>query len=390
MAVIAFYDADITKYGAGLFNLELMKAVTYHRNRRDIAVISDSLKTHAYSKLYFRKDYNDGDFPMELYNDPKIEYGGRAFSPSRYKPLPIDIERSLPDPEIYRRHEKRFQQYNYQKTAFHRYIQNTQHLRLSLDGETIWRDYRVPVDMTSDRRNLIFHDYNLNNIKHALMAIEDLVDVPWKNPVRIGVKYPISTYNFDELLSWLEVPWIIEDFKLEYKGLLKDEQVVELIAKMKEKQRGTAEVYQNISYGIKNEKEFFDKYAIQTYYQVIYAKNQQVRLYFTTNPNFFTSPYMENYFPLLRHFVKVERKLHSYARLNPNWAKREILNSTLYYYAQSYVKNKEIVQAENVKKMRGVFHYMKDKHYELFDKFYQTTHVKLIGGNFKDVTKRGN
>lgn len=388
MAVIGFYDADMANYGAGMFNLELMKAATYHRGRRDVAVATESYATAAFSKLYFRKDYNDGDFPPVLYNDPKIIYGGRAFSPKQYKPLPLDIELSLPDSEIYRRYEKHFLSYEYQKGAFFRYIKTTQHARLSLNGQDIWEDYKVPLDLESTRKNIILHDYNLNEIADARLAIKELLDVKWKNPIRLGIKFPISTPDFEELLKWVDIPWMVDDFKLEYQGVLEDSQVVELIAKMKEKQNKSAQVYQNVSYAAKDEDEFFEKYAIKTYYQIIYAKNQKIRLYLEAKPGFFSSLYMKHYFPLLRYYVDVERKLSDYIGINRTWALREMESSTLFYYAQSYVKNKEIIQETNVKKMRGVFNYMKFRHYELFDKFYQVAKVDLVGEEFQDVTKR--
>lgn len=49
-----------------------------------------------FSTLYVRKDYDDGIYPRELFDD-KIILGGRAIQPGPYKPLPLEIEQTIPD-----------------------------------------------------------------------------------------------------------------------------------------------------------------------------------------------------------------------------------------------------------------------------------------------------
>ena len=48
-------------------------------------------------------------------------------------------------------------------------------------------------------------------------------------PYRIGNKYPINVYNYDELQKWLSLPPMGNCFYLQYNGVLEDEQLVYMV-----------------------------------------------------------------------------------------------------------------------------------------------------------------
>ena len=89
---IGIMDADLATYILVPFNLEVMKLSAYYKKKREIVVLSPSFTPNKNTKFFYRKDYNDGDFPVGLTKAQNVEYGGLAFSNNIYKPLPIEIE----------------------------------------------------------------------------------------------------------------------------------------------------------------------------------------------------------------------------------------------------------------------------------------------------------
>ena len=98
------YDGDLQFYPqVPFFNLELMKLSTYYKRRREIVSLSLDFKPNMYSHFIIRQDY---PFNCTYPTYPNIEYGGRAFSSTKYKPLPLEIEVMRPDISLYNKVHK--------------------------------------------------------------------------------------------------------------------------------------------------------------------------------------------------------------------------------------------------------------------------------------------
>ena len=108
MGIIGLYDADAEKYIHTVFNLELMKLSAYFKKKRDIVTMVPSFCPEKYTTFYYRKDYNDNDFPRNLTKIPNLVYGGLAFSNNNYIPLDNNIEKMIPDISIYQPTKIRF------------------------------------------------------------------------------------------------------------------------------------------------------------------------------------------------------------------------------------------------------------------------------------------
>ena len=78
---------DIATYTLVPYNLEIMKLSAYYKKKREIVVLSPSFTPERHQKFFLRKDYDDGNFPLELNVTKNLEYGGHAFSGEKYIPL---------------------------------------------------------------------------------------------------------------------------------------------------------------------------------------------------------------------------------------------------------------------------------------------------------------
>ena len=98
---VGIMDADLSTYLLVPFNLECMKMAAYYKRHNQLVVFSPIFVPDRHEKFIYRKDYEDGNYPLNLLNTPNVEYGGLAFSNNKYKALPLDIEKTRPDASLY-------------------------------------------------------------------------------------------------------------------------------------------------------------------------------------------------------------------------------------------------------------------------------------------------
>lgn len=102
MGTVLIYDADFFRYPGVIPNLECAKLAAYEKKKRNVTVFHTLFEPERYTKCYYRKEYEDGNYNEKILA-PNVQYGGRAFS-AVYKPFPLEAELIEPDMEIYRRH----------------------------------------------------------------------------------------------------------------------------------------------------------------------------------------------------------------------------------------------------------------------------------------------
>ena len=156
---VGIMDADLATYTLVPFNLEAMKLSSYYKKKGEIVVLSPSFTPERNTKFFYRKDYNDGDFPLNLLTTPNVEYGGLAFSNNKYFPLPLEIERMKPDTSLYESAAAAIlgNMSNDRKKIYYNMMEG-EHCRISLDGKTVWSEYPRQFRSLSSARNLLFHD----------------------------------------------------------------------------------------------------------------------------------------------------------------------------------------------------------------------------------------
>ena len=173
---VGIMDADLAKYTLVPFNLEAMKLSAYYKKKGEIVILSPSFTPERHQKFFYRKDYDDGDFPMNLLRAKNTEYGGLAFSNNIYQPLPIEIERTPPDTSIYQKMEKVIMGTDspLKKKIFNNMME-AEHCRLSLDGKTVWPEYWRQFKNLPTCRNLMLHDYDLGAVEGSFEAVQKIL-----------------------------------------------------------------------------------------------------------------------------------------------------------------------------------------------------------------------
>ena len=199
MGVILVYDWDFFHYPNVMPNLECMKYCAYLKRKKQIVVFKSEFLPQNYTKAFFRKDYDDGIYDSSILQD-NVLYGGRAFS-TLYQPLDLEIEDIEPDTEIYRQY-KHFYNFLPSDENDFKIILNATHVRASLDEKEL-RDF--PFErLRPAHPTVIFHDYDLGKIPKILDLAKELNN-NGKRPYRIGNKFPVNVYTYEELKKWLEV-----------------------------------------------------------------------------------------------------------------------------------------------------------------------------------------
>lgn len=218
--IYGLYDADYQFYKkCPFFNLELMKLARFYKDRREIITFSPTFSPQMYGKFFVRQDY---PFPHEenygLYKN--IIYGGRAFDGEKYRPLDIEIEKCAPDTSIYDKIESQRVDDLASKTQFN-VMRRAEHIRLSLDGKTIWQDFESQFRHAHNNWGIILHDYNLGQIPGARAVLEDILPKVINHPKgkRIGVKYPIQISHTNSLINWAKFDQVNDFFYLQYNGI---------------------------------------------------------------------------------------------------------------------------------------------------------------------------
>lgn len=207
---IGVYDYDFFNHKNSIPNLECGKLISYYTSHNQIAALAPTLSPDHYTKLYVRKEYNDGVYPPEL-RSSRCEMGGQAFAPPPYIPFAREIELAPPIFLEYLNYAKCF---GATKTsqAFLKRLVNASHLRLAPFGELL----EQPINKKSWL--LILHDYNLGEFHDVELYLQDLLKTQPK--CRIINKFPIQIFNEKQLWNWLKLPFFNNGLNLQFNGFL--------------------------------------------------------------------------------------------------------------------------------------------------------------------------
>lgn len=374
MSVIGILDYDFLTYQPLLPNLECAKICSYYKQNHDIAVLASNMEPARYTKFFVRKDYDDGNYPKELFED-NVTYGGRAFNKDKYKPLPLDIEECAPDMLAYLKFSNLYDRTRELKMLFTKLIRG-EHLRLSLDGSTIWDKYDKNLVLTQNTDSIFLHDYDLAKINGSFDIIKNMslrytVKGNKERLRRIGMKFPVIINSSDELSKWSTLAPSFHVFFLQYNGLMDNEALYDLCNnnKMVAKQ-----LYYNIGLAQYSEDYFLENILPKFYKQVLFLRSNNIKILLKYEDKFNVSQRLKNLIELFNAYLS--RAIFDYG-LN--------YRQNLYYFCshKGYNKfrkmNKYIYPLEDA---RDCFAYVREKNYEVFKMFYEWDIVKFKGGEF--------
>lgn len=368
MGVILIYDADYFHYTSVIPNLECAKYSAWRKKHKDIVTFNNILNPELYTKTFYRKEYDDGIFDEQILN-PTVQYGGRAFS-EQYIPFDLEMEDIYPEFEIYKKFENLFTLGKKNKKQQFSAIINATHARLSLDGQTIMPFHYDR--LRPKHPSIILHDYDIAAIPNSFDFILDLTQRrPTGLSYRIGNKYPIQVYTFQELMKWIKLPPMANCFYLQYNGLLSEEEFIELVSKPV---IGLRQMMYNVSYGCSDENDFVKRILPLFYKQMLFLRNLDLKILLNIDENFFKTPELFNLMKLIVCYYG--KSIHPFVRPHKQtlygycaWKRRPYIEVLPWY--------KVIVTQQQ---MRESFQYMRKANYEVFNMFYSVPNVIAVGG----------
>lgn len=375
---IGLYDADFATYIHIPFNLELMKLSTYYKKKKEIVVMTENFEPERYSNYIIRKDYNDNNFDKRFFQ-PNVQYGGHAFSKEKYISLPEEIESCKPDKQLYFKFKNQFNTTSQYAKIFTQMVSG-EHIRISLDGKTLWENSDKSYSITNNTRVLIFHDYDLNAITDGYEKVKEIIDKTNKNFINdcsIGMKFPVQLYNETDYEKWKTIFPSQYLFSMQYNGLMENEMFYDFIARAHKNMIKQLEY--NITYGCKNEQEFFEKRLPYVFKQCLLAMNNNKAIKLTFNENFFVDKNWEKVITLLNYYINSREKYLTYIKKRnyKDYGDRYTLfhyvtKSPKLYFFKTFPFTKDEV--------RQLFGLVREKSYETFKMFYETARVELKGG----------
>lgn len=358
------YDGDLKLYPTPFYNLELMKLASYYKNKREIVGLSLDFSPQKYTHFIVRQDfYANQTYPLNFHN---VEYGGRAFGGDVYQPLPLEIEMMRPDISIYNRAiPKRIKKR--QKTIFST-MRRAEHLRLSLDGKTIWSDFEKQLRKDSDCFGIIFHDYDLGAIDGSFELVKELIPatIAHKDGRKIGMKFPIQISQENELIKWLSLQPMGTYYSLCYNNLI-DFNLVPALIEVKQQ----SYAYRQMSMNINNELQKpnpIDKNIHHIYRSLINLRTQRLIFPLIYDNSIFTDDNWKQVMQLINryntHLVSQSTRSDYFSRIEPF--------ETLYSYVKAVQRQPAIKDSIlSLESVRNIFQFVRENNYDLFKDFYE-------------------
>jgi hypothetical protein len=229
-------DADLSTYILVPFNLECMKMSAYYKRHNQLVIFSPIFVPDRHQIFIYRKDYENGEYPHNLFKYDNVQYGGLAFSNNKYKALPLEIECIKPDSSLYNKMENLIKGDAIRNKIWQN-MMTAEHIRLSLDGKTIWPDYGRQFHDLKQARNLILHDYNLNAIDGGFEEVSRILKRARTDgwATRLGMKFPVQINDGQTLLNWSQFKTNSTFYNIRYDGVIDDDAFNEWISICRER-----------------------------------------------------------------------------------------------------------------------------------------------------------
>ena len=352
------YDADLPYYPIPFYNLELMKMSSYYKRKREIVGLSPDFSPNRYGKFIVRQDFYN---PYAThYNVKNVEYGGRAFDGEKYKPLPLEIEKMKPDISLYERLKPKKVR-GYSSSALST-MRRAEHIRLSLDGKTIWKDFEKQFRYDNNCFGVIFHDYDLNQIEGAYELIKDNLSSWIKLSLgrRVGMKFPVQVDNKDDMCKWLSLQPMGSYFSLCHKGLINESYIPEL-----------NEIHQYSTAVRQASMDITDEVSINNI-QRIFRTIINLRSYRLIFPLIYNEDCLiDSNWKMVMRLINRYNK-HLVIGNDSEYFKRVEPYETLYSYCWAAIKQCQIKEPLLSKEsIQSIFQFVRENNYDLFKDFYE-------------------
>ena len=326
-----------------------------------------------YTSYFIRKEYDDDSYSHKMFL-PNCEYGGRAFNPDIYKPLPPEIERTIPDMHIYDQYIKYFGKKNAEQTQIKR-ILNCAHMRLAPDSKNLlsFEELQPYFNKVS---GIFLHDYDLASLKayDLILKLQNQREYRTRNginPYPVGNKFPIKIYSSEELSKWYKIVTIPNAFFLEYYGLMSDEALYKLCM---ENRRMARQVYYNITHGCSTENDFVMNRLPKIFVQVLFLRIAGIKILLNYDNEFLKTKELQDLIELLNCWLSFEWKSNFAPHSQPLY---KFCRDNAYFH---YTTWEFLTIKLTFDEIRNSFQYIREHNYDLFKMFYEWDEVKYKGG----------
>ena len=364
---VGLYDVDFFKYHQVMFNLEIMKMATYFKNKREITMLSPTYSPERYTHFYLRKDFYDGTFPSGLNKHPNLHSGGLAFTGGKYLPFAEEIEVCQPDTYIYDKYKHLFLEGAKGHKDVYASLSNNIHLRLSLDGETIWN--RFEKQIPNKKANILFlHDVDLGKINGAPEVINYLLtkySKEKKGKASLGVKFPVSISNIEDFHFWNQFTFNENFFSLKIQQPLSDEEFAEIINSSSKAK--TKKIIYTIADASSSKNDFIVNILPKIFKQMIFCCRQHKKILLNIEDDFLIEEEWREVVTLFNLYMSAAQ---SYGASMP----------ALYVFCKN-LRSREGQYKNGVmckEDARRIFLFVMEKHPELFKLFYECNQVEDV------------
>lgn len=370
---IGIYDEDLARYHAVPFNLEAMKLSSYYKKQNEIVKLTDSFCPEKYTKFFYIKDIADGEYIPNLHKYDNLTYQGMSFTNQHYISMPEDIEKMKPDTFIYVPFQEKYYTTAKDKRSFSSFL-SAQHIRISLDGETVWPNFYCQYNDIRRNKTIFLHDYDITKVSGARDAILTFRnDIKGNNkPGLVAFKFPIRVHTGQQLIDWTG-SWTHGTYlPIQICGMIPDEALYEYIHN--DSRLNTCRPTEYIvTMNCRDDDDFLIRVLPQIFKQVIFLRMNRKEFSLKYEEGFFSNKVLE----------KLVILLSSYCGSPVPMTNGKGKKDSLFCFCQKLqdyrrYKNYSIIKDE----AREVFQFVREKNYEVFKDFYELHSVILKGDKF--------
>ena len=373
---VGLYDVDFFKYHQVMFNLEIMKMATYFKGKGEITQLSPTYSPDRYTKFYLRKDFYDGTYPVGLNRFDNLNYGGLAFTNNVYIPLSEEIEVCQPDVYVYDKYKHLFLEGAKGHKEAYTSLTNNIHLRLSLDGATVWD--KLEEQIPNKKSNILFlHDVDVGQIEHSDEAVKYLAEKYSKEKGKLATlaaKFPLTIKNINEYKFWNQFTFNSNFFSMNIQGPLEDEEFIEMIDTAS-KAKANKIIY-TVADASSSKNDFILNTLPKIFKQAIFCCRQHKKILLNIKDDFLVEEEWREVITLINLYMSAAQ---SYTAVPALYVFCKNLRSQEGQYKNGIMSREDA---------RRIFLFVMEKQPELFKLFYECNEVKIINGGFENVSNR--
>ena len=353
------FDCDFLNQKYPILNLELMKLSTFYKRKGEIVAYSSTFKPERYNNFIIGKDRLGENFNYPILNYNNIQLVGRFFSPKKYTPLDIEIEKQKPDTSLY---EKVFKDHaNTIDSTFASAQLRGEHIRLSLDGTTLWDNFDK--QFKNDYRTSIIniYDYNITQIENVNEVLNYITTRnKTKNPQRLSIKFPVRLNSVFELQKWQTYDYAHHQVNFLIDHPLTQEEVDYLVQNKQflMHKKITLDISKNTTY-----EEFINGGINVLFRQISILRTLPFRMALIYDKEFFKDERWER----VTHLIK--KYLETHYKRTRDKTKRQYY--TLFAYAKGINFRKVFHYKKEELNVRELFYFVQQENYSLFKDFYE-------------------